>query len=57
MSDETGLRVVERDGVWLLTGEDIGRFVVKEFLGYLAVRNYSPRTRCSYAFDLLHFTR
>ena len=57
MSDETGLRVVERDGVWLLTGEDIGRFVVKEFLGYLAVRNYSPRTRCCYAFDLLHFTR
>lgn len=42
----------------MLTGEDIGRFaVVNEFLGYLADRNYSPRTRRFYAFDLLHFTR
>lgn len=58
MSGEVDLRVEERDGVWLLTGEDNGRFaVVNEFLGYLADRNYSPRTRRSYAFDLLHFTR
>ncbi|MGH7745837.1 MAG: tyrosine-type recombinase/integrase [Candidatus Dormibacteria bacterium] len=58
MSDGTDLRVEERDGVWLLTGEGIVRFaVVNEFLGYLADRNYSPRTRRSYAFDLLHFAR
>lgn len=58
MSGETDLRVEERDGVWLLTGAGIGRFaVMNEFLCYLADRNYSSRTRRSYAFDLLHFAR
>jgi site-specific recombinase XerD len=58
MSVAVDLRVEEHDGVWLLVGKDVGRFaVVNEFLGYLADRNYSPRTCRSYAFDLLHFLR
>jgi site-specific recombinase XerD len=31
--------------------------LINEFLGYLADRNYSPRTIRAYAFDLLHFAR
>lgn len=31
--------------------------LANEFLGYLANRNYSPRTVRGYAFDLLHFAR
>ena len=51
--------VVERDGdVWRLAGPAVGSFgLVNEFLGYLADRNYSPRTRRAYAFDLLIFAR
>src|ERR1700712_454817 len=51
--------VVERDGdVWQLSGPAVGSFgLVNEFLGYLADRNYSPRTRRAYAFDLLVFAR
>jgi site-specific recombinase XerD len=59
---EDGLRVV-RDGengeVWLLSGPAAAaRFgLINEFLGYLTDRNYSPRTRRSYAFDLMAFAR
>jgi site-specific recombinase XerD len=56
MSDEL---VVSRDGeLWRLAGSAACRFgLVNEFLGYLADRNYSPRTRRAYAFDLLAFAR
>ncbi|MDQ2707003.1 MAG: site-specific integrase, partial [Actinomycetota bacterium] len=57
MTDEP-LRVVRDGQVWLLSGASASRFgLVNEFLGYLADRNYSPRTRRSYAFDLLGFAR
>jgi site-specific recombinase XerD len=50
--------VEERGGRWSLTGAGTDRFaVVNEFLGYLADRNYSPRTVRAYAFDLLAFCR
>ena len=51
--------MVERDGdVWRLAGPAVGSFgLMNEFLGYLADRNYSPRTRRAYAFDLLVFAR
>lgn len=52
------LTVVEDDGLWRLAGAAADRFgLVNEFLGYLADRNFSPRTRRAYAFDLLAFTR
>lgn len=44
--------------MWRLAGSAASRFgLINEFLGYLADRNYSPRTRRSYAFDLLAFAR
>jgi site-specific recombinase XerD len=50
--------VVRDDEVWRLSGAAASRFgLINEFLGYLADRNYSPRTRRSYAFDLLGFVR
>src|SRR6266545_4493806 len=53
-----GLRVQELGGRWVIAG-DGGRTpaLANEFLGYLADRNYSPRTVRGYAFDLLHFAR
>jgi site-specific recombinase XerD len=43
---------------WVLAGDGVDRYgLVNEFLGHLADRNYSPRTRRSYAFDLLAFAR
>jgi site-specific recombinase XerD len=44
---------------WLGAGrEGAGEVeLVNDFLGYLADRNYSPRTVRAYAFDLLHFAR
>jgi site-specific recombinase XerD len=52
------LSVVREGEVWLLSGLSVSRFgLINEFLGYLADRNYSPRTRRSYAFDLLGFAR
>jgi site-specific recombinase XerD len=57
VSDEQ-LRVVRDGEVWQLSGSVVSRFgLINEFLGYLADRNYSPRTRRSYAFDLLGFAR
>lgn len=42
----------------MLAGKSAGGFgLVNEFLAHLADRNYAPRTRRAYAFDLLHFAR
>jgi hypothetical protein len=52
------LRVVQDGEVWQLSGPAVAGFgLINEFLGHLADRNYSPRTRRSYAFDLLGFAR
>jgi integrase/recombinase XerC len=52
------LSVAGDGGVWVLRGEAAARFgLVNEFLGYLADRNFSPRTCRAYAFDLLAFAR
>ena len=57
MSQEQ-LTVVEDAGVWCLRGSAAGGVgVVNEFLGYLADRNFSPRTCRAYAYDLLAFSR
>ena len=46
------------DGGWRLAGARAGEFaLVNEYLGYLADRNYSPRTVRAYGFDLLAFCR
>jgi site-specific recombinase XerD len=56
--DAAGLRVQARAGGWVLVGEGAGELeLVNDFLGYLADRNFSPRTVRAYAFDLLHFVR
>ena len=52
------LRVVARDGGWVLSGADSDDVrLVNGYLGYLAGRHYAPGTRRSYAFDLLAFCR
>src|SRR5208283_1877129 len=49
---------VDDDGVWQLCGTAAEKFgLVNEFLGYLADRNFSPRTCRAYAYDLLAFAR
>src|SRR5271167_1693333 len=49
---------VDDDGLWQLRGTAADRFgLVNEFLGYLADRNFSPRTCRAYAYDLLAFSR
>ncbi len=46
------------DGAWLLSGPGVDDFaLVNEYLGYLADRNYSPRTVRAYGFDLLALCR
>jgi site-specific recombinase XerD len=58
MTDDGGLVAEERGGWWRLGGPGAAGFeLVNEYLGYLADRNYSPRTVRAYAFDLLHFCR
>ncbi|HEX2806925.1 MAG TPA: tyrosine-type recombinase/integrase [Kineosporiaceae bacterium] len=58
MTDSTQLRL-EQDGErWQLTGTDARRFeLVNDYLGYLADRNYSPRTGRAYGYGLLAFCR
>lgn len=51
------IRVVLTEDGHRLAGEHAIVGQVNEFLGYLADRNYSPRTVRAYAFDLLHFGR
>lgn len=49
---------VDEHGVWQLRGTAADEFgLVNEFLGYLADRNFSPRTCRAYAYDLLAFAR
>lgn len=43
---------------WKLSGPGAGKYaLVNEYLGYLADRNYSPRTLRAYGYDLLAFCR
>ena len=50
---ETGTEVP-----WVLSGPGAGRYLlVNDYLGYLADRNYSPRTLRAYGYDLLAFCR
>ena len=58
MVSESGLRLEERDGGWVLAGSVASRFgLVDEYLGYLADRNYSSKTVRAYGYDLLAFCR
>lgn len=46
------------DVAWVLSGPGAGKYLlVNEYLGYLADRNYSPRTLRAYGYDLLAFCR
>ena len=46
------------DVAWVLSGPGCGKYaLVNEYLGYLADRNYSPRTLRAYGYDLLAFCR
>lgn len=46
------------DVAWVLSGAGCGKYaLVNEYLGYLADRNYSPRTLRAYGYDLLAFCR
>jgi site-specific recombinase XerD len=59
VTETAGLRL-EQDGggLWRLAGPRAAEFgLVNEYLGYLADRNYSPRTARAYGFDLLAFCR
>ncbi len=54
MISNDGLRLVERGGGWVLAGAAAARFgLVDDYLGYLADRNYSPKTVRAYGYDLL----
>jgi site-specific recombinase XerD len=56
--NEVELRVEYINGTWVLTGSWLaGLQLVNDYLGYLADRNYSPKTVRSYAFSLLAFCR
>lgn len=56
-SGDSELRLEDGDG-WRLVGSAADRYgLVNEYLGYLADRNYSPKTVRAYGFDLLAFSR
>jgi site-specific recombinase XerD len=58
MNSASDLRLEQRDDGWALAGLAAGRFgLVDEYLGYLADRNYSPKTVRAYGYDLLAFCR
>jgi site-specific recombinase XerD len=58
MTTTTRLKVLARDGGWVLTGADSDEArLVNDYLGYLGDRHYAPGTCRSYAFDLLAFCR
>ena len=43
---------------WVLSGPGADKYpLVNQYLGYLADRNYSPRTLRAYGYDLLAFCR
>ncbi|CAG7640348.1 tyrosine-type recombinase/integrase [Rhodococcus opacus] len=46
------------DVAWMLSGPNADNYpLVNQYLGYLADRNYSPRTPRAYGYDLLAFCR
>jgi site-specific recombinase XerD len=58
MSGAEQLRLESIDRGWRLAGPGVGGFeLINDYLGYLADRNYSPRTVRAYGFDLLAFCR
>jgi len=59
MTDQHELRLeVGTEVPWVLSGPGAGRYLlVNDYLGYLADRNYSPRTLRAYGYDLLAFCR
>jgi site-specific recombinase XerD len=59
MTDQRELRLESGTEVaWVLVGPGAGKHaLVNEYLGYLADRNYSPRTLRAYGYDLLAFCR
>jgi len=59
MSNQHELRLeVGTEVPWVLSGPGAGKYLlVNEYLGYLADRNYSPRTLRAYGYDLLAFCR
>jgi len=53
-----GLSLEKNESGWCLIGDAADGFaLVNDYLGYLADRNYSPRTIRSYGFSLLAFCR
>jgi integrase/recombinase XerD len=59
MTDQHELRLkVGTEVPWVLSGPGARRYLlVNDYLGYLADRNYSPRTLRAYGYDLLAFCR
>ena len=58
MNEGTQLRLAQDGERLQLTGSGAEGFVlVNDYLGYLADRNYSPRTGRAYGYDLLAFCR
>lgn len=59
MTDQHDLRLeVGTEVPWVLSGSGAGKYLlVNDYLGYLADRNYSPRTLRAYGYDLLAFCR
>jgi integrase/recombinase XerD len=59
MTDQHDLRLeVGTEVPWVLSGPRADKYpLVNEYLGYLADRNYSPRTLRAYGYDLLAFCR
>ncbi|MEU2041988.1 tyrosine-type recombinase/integrase [Nocardia niwae] len=56
--DRDRLRLVGEGGRWRLAGPGAdGLRLIDEYLGYLADRNYSPKTLRAYGFDLVMFGR
>jgi integrase/recombinase XerD len=59
MANQHKLRLeVGTEVPWVLSGSGAGKYLlVNEYFGYLADRNYSPRTLRAYGYDLLAFCR
>ena len=59
MTNQQMLRLeVGTETAWTLSGPSADKYLlVNEYLGYLADRNYSPRTLRAYGYDLLAFCR
>jgi len=59
MTNQRELRLeVGTEVPWVLSGPRASKYVlVNDYLGYLADRNYSPRTLRAYGYDLLAFCR